>query len=160
MDMSKIIFNGATHQVTLVDGNGNNVSSWAAYNNVDSHATLTHIPNGTYIFQDRAHPHRHHAASADTTDGPYGMYGIFRFSVPNHPGIGLHSGRAHARHAPGPQHATMGCIRTSDDAIAAVIKMASTSSLTTIEVIGNAGRAAHAATKRNHYQSLHGRHYG
>ena len=52
---------------------------------------------------------RAHAASAN---GPYGLHGIIRFDVPGHPGTGVHSGRANARHLPGPEHPTMGCIRT------------------------------------------------
>jgi len=114
--MSTLVFNGATHQVTLNDAHGNPVGSWSAYNNVDSHATLTHLQNRSYTVQDTTAPHRH-AANAN---GPYGSHGIVRFNVPGHPGIGVHSGRANARHLPGPAHPTMGCIRTTDAAMAAI----------------------------------------
>jgi len=142
---SKLVFNGATHQVSLVDSHGSIVGTWPAYNNVDSHATLTHLQDRTYTVEDRVTPHRH-AADAN---GPYGSHGIVRFNVPGHPGIGLHSGRANARHLPGPAHPTMGCIRTTDAAMAAIASYIRTAPLTTIEVTHNsAGRAQHA-TRQN-----------
>ena len=89
------------------------------------------------------------------------MYGIFRFNYPGHPGIGLHSGQAHNPHQPGPQHATQGCIRTSDEAIESVINAAKDSPLTTIQVTENNPVSAKAATKRHkHRQSLNGIHHG
>lgn len=150
--MSRLIFNGNSHQISLVDDNGRTVGAWAAYNNVDSHATLDHVSNGTYIIRDRTVPHQHRA----DPNGPYGSHGIFRFIVPGHLGIGVHSGRANARHLPGPQHPTMGCIRTTDQAMAAIANAARTSPLTTIQVIHNSVPAARMATHRNHARQLQG----
>lgn len=152
--MSKLIFNGNTHQLSLIGGDGKVVGTWAAYNNVDSHATLKHIHNGTYNIQDKITPHRHHA----DPNGPYGSYGIIRINVPGHPGIGVHSGRANARHKPGPQHPTMGCIRTTDAAMLAIENYAKTSALTTIDVVLNSAPAAKAASARNRGHHIHGVH--
>ncbi|TWB13108.1 hypothetical protein FBZ89_12175 [Nitrospirillum amazonense] len=153
--MSKLQFDGVKHQIALINASGSAVGTWAAYNNVDSHATIRHIHNGIYTIQDRIRPH-HHTASAD---GPYGLHGIIRFDVPGHPGIGVHSGRAHARHLPGPEHPTMGCIRTSDEAMAAICGVMIRDPLATIEVFNNDASAARIASIVNHHQSLQGRAY-
>jgi hypothetical protein len=152
--MSRLIFDGRVHQLSLIGGSGQIAGVWAAYNNVDSHATLTHLQNGTYNIRDRIAPHRH-AASAN---GPYGLHGIVRFDVPHHPGIGVHAGRANARRLPGPMHPTMGCIRTTDEAMLAISNSMRTSPLTPIEVMNNSAPAARHATRRNQHIDLHGRH--
>lgn len=54
--MSKLLFDGQMHQISLVGDNGVIVGTWPAYNNVDSHATLTHLQNRTYTVQDRTSP--------------------------------------------------------------------------------------------------------
>ena len=154
--MSKLKFDGMTHQITLIDSSGNTVGTWAAYNNVDSHATIRHISNGTYTVHDRVVPHPH-AASAN---GPYGLHGIIRFDVPGHPGTGVHSGRANARHLPGPEHPTMGCIRTSDDAMSAISGVMNRDALTAVEVNNNNAALARGASQRNRDQSLRGRPHG
>lgn len=143
--MSKLKFNGNTHQIELTDTSGKVIGNWAAYNNVDSHATLRHVGNGSYTILDQRLPH-HHTANAN---GPYGSYGIIRFNVPGHPGVGIHSGRANARHLPGPQHPTMGCIRTSDDAMLAIARLMSQDALTSIEVTNNSVTTARAASAQN-----------
>ena len=150
--MSKLIFNGAYHQISLIDKNDKIIGTWPAYNNVDSHATLNHIQNGSYPVQDNRVPHYH----IPSANGPYGLYGIIRFNVPAHPGIGIHSGRANARHLPGPQHPTMGCIRTTDDAMRIISNFMRTSPLTAIEVTENNAALALHATQRNQHRYLHG----
>lgn len=83
--MSKLKFNGATHQIVLVDGRGTVVGTWPAYNNIDSHASIQpHLANGSYMVRDRVRPHPH----AANPNGPYGSYGIIRFDVPGHVGVG------------------------------------------------------------------------
>lgn len=150
--MSRLVFDGAAHQLTLLSGDDSVIGTWSAYNNVDSHATIRHVQNGTYQIQDRSTPHFH----ASNPDGPYGSFGIIRFNVPGHPGIGVHSGRAHARYHPGPQHATMGCIRTTDEAMQKIKTSMAISSLSTIEVRNNSGPSAAAATHRNENHIYHG----
>lgn len=153
---AKLVFDGRIHQISLIESNGGIRGSWPAYNNVDSHATLTHVPNRTYTVQDRTAPRRHVASA----NGPYGMHGIIRFNVPGHPGIGVHSGRAGARHLPGPAHPTMGCIRTTDEAMQIIAMSMRASPLMTVEVINNSGPVARAASSRNRQRHLHGRHHG
>ncbi|QEE25252.1 L,D-transpeptidase [Rhodanobacter glycinis] len=143
--MSKLKFNGAQHQLILVDRQGKVVGTWTAYNNIDSHATIQpHIPDGTYAVVDTARPHPH----AADPNGPYGSYGIVRFNVPGHVGVGVHSGRANARHLPGPQHPTMGCIRTSDAAMKSIKDFMASDPLTMIVIIGNSQSSAHAGHAR------------
>jgi hypothetical protein len=154
--MSKLKFDGFTHQSTLVDEDDNVIGTWAAYNNIDRHATLTHLSNTDYVMRDTIAPH-HHMPDAD---GPYGLHGIVRFSVPGHAGIGVHSGRANARRAPGPAHVTMGCIRTTDEAMEVIARTMRTDQLRTIEVRNNSPAAAENASRRNHHSNLVGRHRG
>lgn len=152
--MSKLTFDGVAHQISLIDSAGHTIGTWAAYNNVDSHATIRHVANGSYTVQDRSAPHPHVASA----NGPYGMHGIVRFNVPGHPGIGVHSGRANARHLPGPQHPTMGCIRTSDDAMSSISAVMARDALTAVEVTNNGVAVARSASHRNqHHHSLRGR---
>ena len=54
--------------------------------------------------------YRRHPESGPN-DG-FGSYGIHYFGVPNRTWIGVHSGRANQG---GPSHATLGCIRTTDE---------------------------------------------
>ena len=142
--MSKLKFDGQTHEIALVDADGDTVGTWVAYNNLDRRATIRHIANGTYSILDRIVPHYH----VPSADGPYGLHGIVRINVARHPGIGVHSGRANASESPGPQHLTMGCIRTTDDAMSAIRDLMRNDPLTTIEVTNNdAVRASAPATQ-------------
>lgn len=131
--MSRMVFDGTTHQVSLIDRSGTTIGTWPAFNNVDRHATLTHLPNATFPFVDNVRPHPHPASP----NGPYGSHGILRFTVPGHVGIGLHSGRATAAHQPGPPHPTEGCIRTTDDAMQSISTAIRNDPLSTIDVRRN-----------------------
>ena len=142
---ASLIFDGVSHSIALIDASGKVLGTWPAYNNVDSHATLRALPNAGYSVEDRLKPH-HHAADPN---GPYGSYGIIRFHVQGHPGIGLHSGRANAKHMPGAQHATMGCIRTTDLAMQKISGMMRTMHLTTVQVKHNNVGVAHHSSIRN-----------
>lgn len=137
--MSKLSFNGATHRISLIDHQGARLGTWPAYNNVDSHAAIQpHLANGSYVIRDRVRP-RPHAANPN---GPYGSYGIIRFGVSGHVGVGVHSGRANASHLPGPPHPTMGCIRTSNDAMRHIHDVMANDPLTVVEVAGNSQASA------------------
>ena len=148
--MSTLIFDGKTHQITLTDRQGRVVGTWTAYNNVDPHATLRHVPNGTYSVQDRTAPHRHVA----NANGPYGLYGVIRFDVPHHSGIAVHSGRANAG---GPAHPTMGCIRTTDAAMQSIRDFMRGDQLSTIQINGNSAAIAANATHRHRSRKLSNR---
>jgi len=50
---------------------------------------------------------------------------------------------------PGTAHPTMGCIRTNDEAMRALVESMRVVPLTTIEVINNNAPLARAASKRN-----------
>jgi hypothetical protein len=146
--MSTMTFDGQTHQITLRNRAGAVTGTWPAFNNIDRHATLNHLPDGTYAFQDTIRPHPHPASP----NGPYGSYGILRFNVPGHVGIGVHSGRADSAHLPGPQHPTEGCIRTTDAGMAAIAAAIRTDPLSTISVQNNSRIAAeHAAIRLHHH---------
>jgi len=41
--MSTLVFNGATHQVTLNDAHGNPFGSWSTYNNVDNSEAVARL---------------------------------------------------------------------------------------------------------------------
>jgi len=59
--MSTLSFDGQTHQVTLTGADGTVIGTWTAYNNVDSHASLRALDDGTYTMQDTTAPHSHPA---------------------------------------------------------------------------------------------------
>lgn len=150
--MSILKFDGKTHQLSLVNKDGSVLGSWAAYNNTDSHATIRYVKDGTYSILDKTEPRRHKADA----NGPYGLYGIIRFEVPGHPGIGVHSGRAKARHLPGPEHPTMGCIRTTDTAMLTIKTVMRGDSLLTIDVENNTAVSAYHASLKNQDRSIEG----
>ena len=117
--MSTVVFDGLAHTLTVKDKDGKVVAIGAANNRTDSHATLQFVPNGVYSLQDSKAPHTH-GGTKDTVDGEYGSYGIIRFNVPGHLGVGIHAGRAKIadqtpQRAIGPDHVTQGCIRTNED---------------------------------------------
>ena len=103
-------FDGATHTLTIGS------QTFVAHNNVDSKAKGK-WPNGTFSFE-RTTEHRDDAA-----DSAYGTHGNVIFTVPGRTNMGVHSGRtakADGRGRHGPEHATMGCIRSTDAAVQAL----------------------------------------
>jgi hypothetical protein len=136
--MSTLVFDGAAHTLTLLDSAGQQVGQWHANNVVDHRATLRFVPNRTYHIIDPTHPHRH-GGEADTLDGAYGRFGIIRLAPFNahghaHSGVGVHSGRANRG---GADHATMGCIRTTDEAMEAIVRHMRVDPLHSITVRNN-----------------------
>jgi L,D-transpeptidase-like protein len=133
--MATVVFDGGRHTLTLLDSNNRQVGQWRANNVVDHRATLRFIPNGTYHIIDPFWSHRHGGA-ADTPEGPYGSYGIIRlqqFAADGHvhSGVGIHAGRAGRG---GPDHATMGCIRTTEAAMQGINQHIQTDALLMIQV--------------------------
>jgi hypothetical protein len=145
--MSELVFNGATLQISLIDRNGNTVGSWQANNVVEQRGThLRFVPNGTHVLIDRSMPHRHagsdaHGIPRDSARGAYGSHGIVRLApIHGHAGIGVHSGRAgvpDGRRRMGPDHATQGCIRTTDEAMRVIAQTMRTDALRSITVRNN-----------------------
>jgi hypothetical protein len=150
--MSELVFDGATRQISLIDSNGNTVGTWPANNIVERgsrHPRVPHlrfVPNGTHILVDRSMPHRHAGNGSDgrpldSAAGSYGSHGIVRLApIQGHNGIGVHSGRAgipDGRGRVGPDHATQGCIRTTDEAMGIIARRMRTDALRSITVHNN-----------------------
>lgn len=94
-----------------------------AANNLDS-ACLDkfpangHWPIGRYPF---AAWNRH---SDDGPNSAFGSFGILTFTVPDHSGLGVHSGRRDVpdgRGRKGKDHCTEGCVRTDDDSMRVIV---------------------------------------
>ena len=152
--MSSLKFDGHQHRVHLLDKAGHVLGSWTAYNNIDSqfaaahYHSLRHLENGLYPVQDPVKPHFHQADA----NGAYGLHGIIRFKYPGHSGVGLHAGRANDVVAPGARHATHGCIRTTDAAMAIIRDIMKNDHLTTIGIVGN----NEVSVQHGHHRSIHG----
>ncbi len=144
--MSQLIFDGTAHTLNLLGEDGGQVAGpWPANNVVDRKATLRFVPNRTYAILDTSQPFKHGNAvdkkgvPEDSPSGAYGSYGIIRLrpfivSKVLHQGVGIHSGRANK----GAQdHPTMGCIRTTDEAMRAITLYMGSDPLTTITVQNN-----------------------
>jgi RHS repeat-associated protein len=101
---SSLVFNRANGTLTLLDKNGNVVIVCDAGNNTTKHSNGP-WPNGTYPYSG----HNNHPADPN---GPYGSHGIFIFNMPGRSGMGVHSGR---QNSGGPNHPTLGCVRTTDN---------------------------------------------
>jgi hypothetical protein len=116
--MSKLEFSRQTLKLTLTAANNTRIGSWDAANNVDTHSKGP-WPDGLYVF-DYYVPH-----PGDLPSSAYGSHGIFIFDVPEREGMGVHSGREGVPDGLGRtgfQHCTMGCIRTTDEATAQLLK--------------------------------------
>jgi hypothetical protein len=114
--MSALDYDDTTHTLTLTTATGERVGAWTAHNNVSSGSGGV-WPAGTFDFSWHS---RHDGGTADSA---YGSNGNFIFDVPGRTGMGVHSGRsstADGRSRSGTQHATEGCIRTSDQATAQI----------------------------------------
>lgn len=114
---STLDYDGATKQLTLTRGDGT-VQEFPASNNTDSRSK-GRWPNGTFHYER----HTTHGENNDTPDGKYGAHGNYIFTVPGREDMGVHSGRASRRDGAGRSgvnHATFGCIRTTDEGTAAI----------------------------------------
>lgn len=143
--MSRLIFDGMQHTITLYNAKEENIGSWEAQNNIDHRVKdMRHLPDKIYMIQDTHAPHLHiDHPEKDTVNGEYGVYGIVRFYTPKtqynekHEGIGIHAGREHYYRKPGPQHPTRGCIRTNEEAMKAIKELMQKDTLQTITIINN-----------------------
>jgi hypothetical protein len=116
--MAKLEFSREGSKLQLIGANKSIIGSWDAANFVDSRSKGI-WPNGEYKFDHyMAHP-------GDPPNSAYGSNGIFIFDVPGREGMGVHSGRAGVPDGLGRsgfRHCTMGCIRTTDDATAQLVR--------------------------------------
>jgi hypothetical protein len=129
--MSNLTFNRRTGTLTATHSNGASAGAWRAANNVDSHSA-GHWPPGRFGFAwyDRS--------VADGPNGSYGAYGILTFGVKGRTGMGIHSGEAtrpDGMGRTGIYHCTMGCIRTTNDAMNALVSLHATDPIQTLTVI-------------------------
>ncbi|HKT25906.1 MAG TPA: RHS repeat-associated core domain-containing protein, partial [Terriglobales bacterium] len=112
------IRNGQT--LVLLDGKGNIVGTYPAGNNVDSHDSWGPYQPGSYP-NNGYNPH-----PGLGPNSAFGPNGIFYFPRPGCPYCGVHSGRQNVPdqlHRVGPNHATHGCIRTTDDAMRKILQL-------------------------------------
>ncbi|EHO40688.1 RHS repeat-associated core domain-containing protein [Caldithrix abyssi DSM 13497] len=111
--LSDLVFNRSTGKLILCSGNGNIIGIWEARNNVAS-SSNGRFPLGTYKF---AYFVNH---AGEGVNSPYGNIGNFVFDVPGRSGMGVHAGRENVPDRlgrKGVNHCTMGCIRTTDEAM-------------------------------------------
>ena len=129
--LSSEVYDRAAGTITVYDRNGNVVTVQPAANNAQS-GSRGPWPDGTFNYSyHTTHP-------GDAPNSPYGSHGNDVFNVPGCVGCGVHSGRENTPDAlgrAGPQHATNGCIRTTDTATEAVSNLqANGDPLTTLTV--------------------------
>jgi hypothetical protein len=128
--MSVLEFSRAGITLQLIGTNNSIIGRWDAANNVDSRCT-GQWPNGTYKFAYHVdHP-------GDSASSPFGAHGIFIFNVPGREGMGVHSGREGIPDGLGRKgflHCTLGCIRTTDEAMTQLVRTHVLDPITSITV--------------------------
>ena len=102
--LSFLVFRRKEGTLSLYSADDSLIAECSAGNFTIRHS-LGPWPNGWYFFG-------YHKNHPPDPNGPFGLYGIFVFKVPNRPGMGVHSGRANRK---GPNSPTEGCVRTTDD---------------------------------------------
>jgi hypothetical protein len=116
-------YNDTNHTLTIGD------QKFTAYNNAASNSNGK-WPKGTFKYErPTTHPD-------DGEDSAYGSHGNYIFTVPDRTDMGIHSGRKNKEDKAGrkgPQHATMGCIRTTDEGVAALAKVVKKDFVLTVE---------------------------
>ena len=130
--MSTLAFARGNEQLTLRASDGSVLGTWDAANFVDSRSKGI-WPNGQYNFAYYVdHPD-------DPPESAYGSHGILIFEVPGREGMGVHSGRQGVPDGfgrSGFEHCTMGCVRTTDDAMAQLIRTHQMDPIASIVIAG------------------------
>lgn len=128
--MSTLRFDREANELTLLRTDGTTIGPWDAANNVDSHSRGI-WPDGEYDFErSKTHPD-------DAPDSAFGNFGIFIFTVPGREDMGVHSGREGVPDGLGRKgfrHCTMGCVRTTDEAMEQLVATHHTDPITTIDI--------------------------
>jgi RHS repeat-associated protein len=136
--LSTVTYDGQTNTVTYRRNDGTVSGTYPANNNTTTTSNGP-WPNGTFP-RSGSNPHPESDAN-----GAYGSHGIITFDVPNRTGMGIHSGRANS----GAQnHPTLGCIRTTDAAMADLRELEKTDPVTTMTVVNNNVNAAQHGTQQ------------
>jgi len=118
--LSSLIYTASTHTLTVVNGAGVALESFPAANNTQRNSRGA-WPVGTYAYA-YFNPH-----SGDGPESAYGSNGINVFNLPGCAGCGVHSGRQDKPDGLGRSgvfHATLGCIRTTDDGTGLIRQLA------------------------------------
>ena len=143
--------------ITYRDKNGKVVGVYPANNNVQSKASIGRLQNGTFAPNpnDTTSAHTHgdatgaHGLKEDSENGEYGTKGIVRLDTVTgqdglpHDGIGIHAGRENQPDRAGregPDAATNGCIRTTEDSMSTLTNLIQNDPLTGVTV-QNSGQA-------------------
>ena len=103
--LSSVAYNTQNGTLTVYNGLGNILGTFAAGNNTTS-TSRGPWPPGDYDYLG-------HIAHPPDPNGSYGLHGNFVFDQPGCIGCGVHSGRANKG---GPNAKTLGCIRSADPA--------------------------------------------
>jgi hypothetical protein len=119
------------------------LGEWAAHNRT-AEKSKGPWPNGVFHWwYFKEHPEEGYmpASLVDT----YGGTGIHVFKVPERPGIGVHAGRSQNPNIPGWN--TLGCIRTTSEAMVFINKMHESDGITHISVVKHSWHEAHTSGK-------------
>ena len=130
--LSSVRFNAITGTLVVYSGTGKALGTFSASNNVDSRAPAGPAPAGIFAYVS------HQAHTESNSSGQFGSNGNFVFDFPNGSGIGVHSCRAGQCDKAGRcgyQHATSGCIRTTDDATSLLNSLELNDPLISIQVV-------------------------
>jgi len=119
LGLSSVVYipgEGGTGRVVILNRWNQVVGVFPSANNVARSAPAGPWPPGYYPYEYA----KQHANDFDP-NGPYGLYGIFVFDAPqcNTGGCGIHAGRetkCDLAGRCGPEHATLGCIRSTSSA--------------------------------------------
>jgi RHS repeat-associated protein len=120
---TSLAFSRSTGTLTATNQNGTVIGVYPAGNFTVSSSNGP-WPNGTYS------PSYYNAHPESGSTGAYGSHGIIVFGVPGRSGMGLHSGRS------GPKSPTLGCVRTTDDAMGYLVDRTLNGSLIDFMTIG------------------------
>jgi RHS repeat-associated protein len=127
--LSSLVFDRKSGTLTLLDKDGKVVIVCDAANNAERKSNGP-WKNGTYPFLR----HKDHPADPN---GSFGSYGIYIFDVPGRSDMGVHSGQANVPDQlgrKGPQHATDGCVRTTDTCMQKITNFQANDPLTKITI--------------------------
>jgi RHS repeat-associated protein len=134
--LSSLYYDNEEDTIILFDSSGFEVARATADNNTASNSQGP-FPDGT--FPIRQHPPAYQTHPGDAPNSSYGTYGSLNFIVPGRTNMAVHSGRATVPDGlgrTGTEHATMGCIRTTDEMMREIIAMHNSSDPITELTVG------------------------
>lgn len=129
--LSYVIYDRAAGNIQIFSGMGELLGSYPASNNVTKGAPAGAVPEGVFEFS-------HYMSHDGSASSAFGSNGNFVFNFPNGSGIGIHSGRegvCDKANRCGVDHATQGCIRSTDAATSVLKGLLTTDPLTSIIVM-------------------------